>query len=283
MKYFNTLTIAASDSSGGAGIQADLKTFSALSCNGMSVITAITAQNTFEIKEIFKVPVKIVESQIDAVMEDILVDAVKIGMLYDKEIILSVVDRLKYFKAKNIVLDTVMVSTCGDNLLKNDSIDTLKKSLFPIVDIITPNLPEAATLLGYSTKDIVKSSVSDMKNICKELSKFGTKAVLLKGGHLCNDQAVDILYEGIDDKFSIFRQKKIITKNSHGTGCTLSSALASYLAMGKTTSQSVELAKKYLTQAINFGKDYKTGRGSGPVMHFFGNNYGGQQKLKSEH
>ena len=264
-KYKKVLTIAGSDSGGGAGIQADIKTISALGCYGTTVITAITAQNTLGVNAIHPVPVNIIEKQLYAVLSDIGTDAVKIGMLHSVEIIKTVSKALIEFQVKNIVLDPVMVATSGDKLIEDNTIDTLINFLFPLADIITPNLPEANILVNYNitTKD-------QMIESAKKLLKFGSKSVLLKGGHLKGDILFDI-YVQKNEKFEVkvFENKRIFTRNIHGTGCTLSSAIASFLACEEKMEISVEKAIDYLNKTIRHGKDYKTGEGSGPVNHFF--------------
>ncbi|MBA7539406.1 Hydroxymethylpyrimidine/phosphomethylpyrimidine kinase [subsurface metagenome] len=264
-KYRKVLIIAGSDSGGGAGIQADLKTVSALGCYGTTAITAITAQNTLGVNAIHPIPVDIIEKQISAVLEDIGADAVKIGMLHSVEIIMTVYKALEERKVKNIVLDPVMVSASGDKLIKDNTLDTLTGFLFPIADIITPNIPETNILLNcdIAIKD-------DMIESAKSLLKFGSKSVLLKGGHMKGNILFDV-YSGIngDGDVKIFENMKVNTKNVHGTGCTLSSAIASFLAQGDKLEVAVQNAIDYLHNAIEHGKDYITGLGNGPVNHFF--------------
>jgi hydroxymethylpyrimidine/phosphomethylpyrimidine kinase len=263
-KYYRTLTIAGSDSGGGAGIQADLKTFGALGSYGMSVITAITCQNTVEVTAVYPVPADIVKKQMEAVLSDIGTDAVKIGMLQSAEIIKVVAKTLKTFKVKNIVLDTVMASKGGSKLLQDEAIDALKEYLIPISDVITPNIPEAEILTGIKIK-----SVEDMYASVEELAKLGSEFVLLKGGHLESEESLDILFETRNKVFSHIEFSKIKTNNSHGTGCTLSSAIASHLAQGLSMEESVYLAKNFIDIALEAGKDYKLGNGHGPVHHFY--------------
>lgn len=264
-KYKKVLTIAGSDSGGGAGIQADLKTISALGCYGTTVITAITAQNTLGVNAIHPVPINIIEKQLYAVLSDIGTDAVKIGMLHSVEIIKTVSKALIEFQVKNIVIDPVMVATSGDKLIEDNTIDTLINFLFPLADIITPNLPEANILVNYNitTKD-------QMIESAKKLLKLGSKSVLLKGGHLKGDILFDIYVQKNEkNEVKVFENKRIFTRNIHGTGCTLSSAIASFLACEEKMEISVEKAIDYLNKTIQHGKDYKTGEGSGPVNHFF--------------
>lgn len=258
--YPRVLTIAGSDSGGGAGIQADLKTFSALGCYGMSVITALTAQNTLTVKSIHPIPPEFVAAQMDAVLEDIGTDSVKIGMLHSAEVVEIVVDRLKKYKCKSIVLDPVMVATSGDKLFQDDAVATLKEKLLPMASIITPNLSEASILLN---RPIL--TVEDMPQACLELAELGCKNVLLKGGHLSGNQISDFLYLGDGCITVRLDGKKIDTKNSHGTGCTLSSAIAVNLAKGENIPSSVKKAKIFLSSALTAGAKYKIGHGNGPV------------------
>jgi len=265
-KYYRTLTIAGSDSGGGAGIQADLKTFSALGCFGMSAIAALTAQNTVAVKGIYKVSPDFVAEQINAVIEDIGVDAVKIGMLQSPEIIKTVADRLKNYGIEKIVLDPVMVAKSGDKLLQDDAIDALKKELIPITEIITPNIPEAEVLTNTKIED-----QNSIEKASKLLADLGAKSVLIKGGHSGADESSDCLLIKKDNtRYEIIwlKSARIESKNTHGTGCTLSSAIASFLAKGCSTVESVKSAKAYITAAIKAGADFELGKGHGPVHHF---------------
>jgi hydroxymethylpyrimidine/phosphomethylpyrimidine kinase len=264
--YKRALTIAGSDSGGGAGIQADLKTFSAIGCFGTSVITALTAQNTVAVTGIHPVPPAFIAQQIDAVLTDIGTDAVKIGMLHSPEVITTVADALRRHQARNIVLDPVMVAKSGDKLLRDDAVQALKSALIPLADVITPNLPEAGVLLGREI-----SAEDQMEDACIELAALGCRAVLLKGGHLKGAGSPDFLY--IDGDLAPVRldADRIDTPNSHGTGCTLSSATAAYLARGKSIDAAARLAKRYLLQALEAGAGYALGRGHGPVHHFHAN------------
>jgi hydroxymethylpyrimidine/phosphomethylpyrimidine kinase len=263
-KYYRVLTIAGSDSGGGAGIQADLKTFSALGCYGMSVITAVTCQNTVEVTAVHPVPAEIVKKQMEAVLSDIGTDAVKIGMLHSAEIIEVVAKTLREFGVKNIVLDTVMASKGGSKLLQDEAIAALKELLVPISNVITPNIPEAEILSGQKI-----NSVEDMYVAVEDLAKLGSDYVLLKGGHLESDESLDILLETENKIFSHLEFSKIKTENTHGTGCTLSSAIASHLAQGLSMEEAVYLAKNFIDIALEAGKDYKLGKGHGPVHHFY--------------
>jgi len=266
-KYARTLTIASSDSGGGAGIQADLKTFSALGCYGMSVIVALTAQNTSEVRGIHAAPPEFVAEQVDAVVEDIGVDAVKIGMLFNSEIMEAVADRLKKHEIHPVVLDPVMVAKSGDRLMEEDAIRTLREQLFPLSTVITPNIPEAEALLDQEIE-----TRSDMELAARTLLEFGSGAVLLKGGHFNERKSVDclVLNEPVDGKaVHWYESERVDTKNTHGTGCTLSSAIASGLAKGKSLPRAVGLAKEYITNAIAAGSRYTIGRGHGPLHHFY--------------
>ncbi|RXQ89536.1 bifunctional hydroxymethylpyrimidine kinase/phosphomethylpyrimidine kinase [Ancylomarina salipaludis] len=263
MKYNKVLTIAGSDSGGGAGIQADIKTISACQCYASSAITAITAQNTLGVTAIHPIPPLTVKSQIEAVLDDIGTDAIKIGMLHSSEIIQIVADCLDKYQIKNIVLDPVMVSTSGNPLLLNEAINNLKTILFPKVRIITPNLPEAEILLG---RKIEKQT--EFRSVAKELAQKYQLSVLLKAGHLSGDDLIDVLYDFETSESHDLKSKRIETQNTHGTGCCLSSAFASFLARGYTISESAQQAKHYITNSIQEGRDYKIGKGHGPVHHF---------------
>ncbi len=262
--YFRALTIAGSDSGGGAGIQADLKTFSALGCFGMSAITALTAQNTRVVTGISPVPPDFITKQMDAVIDDIGVDAVKIGMLYSPEVIKAVAQKLVEKKCSNIVLDPVMISKSGDKLLQDDAVTALKKFLIPFADIITPNLPEAGVLLDRTVE-----TYDDMLDAVKDLAKHGCNTILLKGGHLTGNKSCDMLYQKSNNTIIELAGERINTPNSHGTGCTLSSAIAANLAKGIEPVTAVKNAKKYIIGALKAGADYKTGEGHGPVSHFY--------------
>jgi len=254
------LTIAGSDCSGGAGIQADIKTFSALGCYGMSVITALTAQNTQGVQSIYEISPLFIGEQLEAIFSDIKVDAVKIGMLHRADIIEIIANILKKHTPNfPIVLDTVMVAKSGDRLLKTEAVSALKELLIPISTVITPNIPESYELLGYETDDI--------KAMAKELIKLGSKSIIIKGGHLEGEDCIDtLLTEG---KFYEFKNKRIDTLNTHGTGCTFSSAITSFLAKGFSIEKATEYANEYIHKAIDAGKDIKIGKGKGPVHHFF--------------
>lgn len=263
-KYHRVLTIAGSDSGGGAGIQADLKTIGANGCYGMSVITALTAQNTVGVSGIHGVPTEFVRQQMEAVLTDIGTDAVKIGMLFSTELIETVAEQLKKFAVKNIVLDPVMIATSGDKLLQDEAIDALKKSLIPLAHIITPNLPEASVLLGREI-----TSMDMVYDAARELCRLGCANVLIKGGHFGGEDCDDCLYLGERDEMIFLFSKRIKTNNNHGTGCTLSSAIAANLAKGESVIAAVRKAKQYINGAIAAGADYTIGQGHGPVHHFY--------------
>lgn len=256
------VTIAGSDSGGGAGIQADLKTFSALGVYGASVITALTAQNTKGVSGIHDVPPDFIVAQIDAVFSDLKVGAVKIGMLSQTPTIEAVAAGLDRHKAKNVVLDPVMVATSGDRLLKPDAIDALRRLLIPRALLITPNLPEAAALLDT---DMAEDEVV-MRHQARRLLRHGAKAVLIKGGHGSGPESMDLLVDAKgDERLSVAR---VATKNTHGTGCTLSSAIAAGLAKGMALTDAVRAAKSYLTGALAAADTLSIGSGHGPVHHF---------------
>ncbi len=258
----NVLSIAGSDPSGGAGIQADLKTFSALGCYGMAVITALTAQNTRGVTGVHVPPADFIALQIDAIFADVRVDAVKIGMLASGEIAAIVADRLKAHGAKNIVLDPVLVATSGDALGAPDVVDAMRRHLFPIATLITPNVPEAERLSGFSAG----GTQEGLQKVARDLAALDARAVLVKGGHLDTATADDVLLEG--GHFQTFSAPRVETDNTHGTGCTLSSAIACYLAKGHTLRDAVGAAKTYLTQALKASDAIDVGGGHGPVHHF---------------
>ena len=252
------LIIAGSDSSGGAGIQADIKTVTALGSYAMTAITAVTAQNTRGVKKITPIPTKNVQKQITMILDDIGADGVKIGMLHNANIIKCVSRILKKYKLKNIVLDPVMISKSGTKLINNNSIKYLKKLLLPLSNLVTPNIPEAEVLTGYSI-----STKQDMVRAGKKIISMGSKNVLIKGGHLKNKMIFDILVTKKGMK--VFSKKKIKTKNTHGTGCTLSSALATCLSQKKNLVRSCKTSLKYVDQAIASAPGY--GKGFGPLNH----------------
>jgi hydroxymethylpyrimidine/phosphomethylpyrimidine kinase len=253
------LTIAGSDSGGGAGIQADLKAFSAHHVFGMSVITAVTAQNTVEVRSIQSIDTNIIADQIAAVFEDIPVDAVKIGMLGSNEVIETVAEQLRIFKPANLVVDPVMIAKSGDRLLSENAITSLKTNLLPLATLLTPNLPEAETLTGLAIQ-----TKQDLYTVCQQLHELGAKNILLKGGHSLGNPN-DLFYDG--KHFHWLKAERIPTKNTHGTGCTLSSAITANLANGLSLKDSIESAKIYITEAIRHS--FPLGHGHGPVHHFY--------------
>lgn len=262
----NVLTIAGSDCSGGAGVQADLKTMCAHKVFAMSVITAVTAQNTQGVFAVQDIKSDIIAKQIDAIFTDIDVHAVKIGMVSSVEAIKVIAKKLKEYNAKNVVLDPVMISKSGFNLLKPEAKEILVKELLPLAKVITPNLPEAEEIIKTFTKreQFNIHNEEGMQKACRVIYDMGCENVLVKGGHLKGD-AVDILFDGIEIK--CIEGKRINTKNTHGTGCTLSSAIASNLALGKDVYTSIKLAKEYITEAIEHS--INLGKGVGPTNHFY--------------
>jgi hydroxymethylpyrimidine/phosphomethylpyrimidine kinase len=265
--YPRVLTIAGSDSGGGAGIQADLKTFAALGCYGMTAITAITAQNTVGVTAIHGVPASILKAQIQAVVEDIGVDAVKIGMLHSPEIVEVVAWAIDHYKLQNVVLDPVMVATSGDTLVGQETVAVLVRELFPRCVVVTPNLDEAALLLKRAI-----GGVAELDAAANELLKLGAKAALLKGGHLAGDDVVDVLAcPGAAPNpvvtYTRLQSKRIASRNVHGTGCTLSSAIAAHMALGLPLQNAVQSARAYILQAIAAAADVTMGAGHGPLNH----------------
>lgn len=257
MSMPNVLSIAGSDPSGGAGIQADLKTFCAHNVYGMAAITALTAQNTNGVHAVYDIPALFVEDQIRAILDDISVDAVKLGMLARADIIESVARVLKLYNVKNIILDPVMVATSGDPLIAPDAVDAMKEHLIPFVDVITPNIPEAEKLS--------RKAVLDMEVAASGLLELGAKAVFLKGGHLKSEIAQDVLAtaKGV----TTFEAMRVDTENTHGTGCTLSSAIAANLAKGQVLEEACSNAKAYVTKALKHADELNVGNGHGPVYH----------------
>jgi hydroxymethylpyrimidine/phosphomethylpyrimidine kinase len=259
--YTRVLTIAGSDCSGGAGIQADLKTIAACGCYGMSVITAVTVQNTRGVGAIHPIPAEVVEDQIRNVLDDIGADGIKIGMLYSGEIVAAVARTLADYRGIPVVLDPVMVATSGDSLILGEVIGLMKRQLLPLVSLLTPNIPEAGHLLGET---IDEDPEPKAERLATELSC----SILLKGGHGSGDTVVDVLYDCPSENVTKFTNTRIDTGNTHGTGCTLSSAVTSFLAKGLPLSHAVAQAEKYLHSAISAGAEYRIGGGQGPVHHF---------------
>ena len=260
MKMKTALTIAGSDCSGGAGIQADIKTMTMNGVYAMSAVTALTAQNTTGVTGIQEYSPEFLEMQLDAVFEDIYPDAVKIGMVASGELIRAIADRLRHYDAGNVVIDPVMVSTSGSALMRTDAVNTLVEELLPLATLVTPNIPEAEVLSGRTI-----STKEDMIEAAKQIGDENHCAVLLKGGHSVND-ANDLLYA--EGRLTWFQGKRIDNPNTHGTGCTLSSAIASNLAKGFSLEESVERAKSYISEAL--GAMLDLGKGSGPMQHNFG-------------
>jgi hydroxymethylpyrimidine/phosphomethylpyrimidine kinase len=261
LRYPRVLSIAGSDSGGGAGIQADLKTFSALGCYGMTAITAVTAQNTLGVTAIHGVPVEVLKAQICAVMDDIGADALKIGMLHSPELVRVVAWAIDEYRIERVVLDPVMVATSGDRLIAQETVAVLVGELFHRVTLVTPNLDEAALLLGGAI-----SNIAALDDAAARLLALGAHAVLLKGGHLPGDEVVDVLAMR-GRELQRLQSIRIASGNVHGTGCTLSSAIAAALALGLSLPQAVAEARRYVLQAIAAGAQVRTGSGHGPLNH----------------
>jgi len=259
--YTRVLTIAGSDSGGGAGIQADLKTFAALGCYGMTAITALTAQNTVGVQGIHAVPAAFLKAQIQSVLDDIGVDAIKIGMLHEPAIVEVVAWAIDHYQLRNVVLDPVMVATSGDRLIAEATVQVLVRELFPRATLITPNLDEAALLVGHPI-----AHADALEQEAQALIDMGARAVLLKGGHLAGDTVTDVLLaQGqVPERLS---SPRIDSRNVHGTGCTLSSAIAAHLALGLPLTQAVREARTFILQAIAQGAQVVTGQGHGPLNH----------------
>jgi hydroxymethylpyrimidine/phosphomethylpyrimidine kinase len=260
-RYARVLSIAGSDSGGGAGIQADLKTFSALGCYGMTAITALTAQNTLGVSGIHGVPPAFLKAQIQAVVEDIGVDAVKLGMLHAPEIVEVVAWAVDHYRLPNVVLDPVMVASSGDRLIAAETVASLVRDLFPRAVVVTPNLDEAALLIGHPI-----DGVDALDDAASELLALGARAVLLKGGHLPGDDVVDLLAQSGGERLRL-ASTRVASRNLHGTGCTLSSAIAAQLALGCPLDTAVERARGYVVAALEAGARMKVGAGQGPLNH----------------
>jgi len=259
----NVLTIAGSDPSGGAGIQADLKTFGALGAYGAAVITALTAQNTRTVAAVHLVPAEFVAAQIDTLFADVRIDALKIGMVADAAIAAAIADRLRHHGARNIVLDPVMVAKSGDRLLSADAVDTLRRRLLPLADVVTPNLPEAGVLLDRPAP----TTLAAMRQAAADLRALGCRSVLVKGGHLAGAESIDVLFDGRD--YREFPAPRLATRNTHGTGCTLSAAIAALLPQRPDTASAVRDAKAYVSGAIAASGALSVGGGHGPLHHFW--------------
>lgn len=266
IQYPVCLTIAGSDSGGGAGIQADLKTFAALGCYGLSVLTALTSQNTVRVKSILEVPPSFIEDQLDALFEDFAIHSIKIGMLYTLGSVEVVTNRLKTHQTLPLVLDPVMVSTSGYSLINRKCIEALKVNLFPMASLLTPNLPEASWLLGRSIQ-----TRKEIEEAAEELLSLGPRAVVIKGGHSKGDHCSDFLCSsiaGLELKKEWLESERLVTQNTHGTGCTFSAAIAAFLSRQLPLSEAVKLAKKYTFDSLSRGRDKKLGQGSGLLIHF---------------
>ncbi len=265
MKYNRVLTIAGSDSGGGAGIQADIKAISACGCFAASAITAVTVQNTLGVEAVHPIPLEVIEGQISAVLSDIGADAIKVGMMHSSEVVEVVRRALDRFAIKNVVVDPVMVATSGHRLIEQKAIEALKGELLPRARVITPNIPEAEILLGETI-----SEQSQLSTMARRLSMGGKVSVLLKAGHLTEDCLTDIFYNAETDEIIELSSQRLSTPNTHGTGCTLSSAFAAMLARGMELNEAARAAKEYITSAIVSGARFEIGGGHGPVDHFFG-------------
>ena len=263
-KYSRVLAIAGSDSGGGAGIQADIKTISAMGCYAASAVTAITVQNTLGVQTVYPVPLDILEGQIDAVLSDIGADAIKIGMLHSAEVVNLVADLLEKYEIRNVVLDPVMVSTSGHRLIEEEAVEVINTRLMPLARVITPNVLEAEILAGCPI-----SSGDVFDDVARQLSGSAGVSVLLKAGHLSGETLVDYFYNAEDGTMTQLPSKRVQTRNTHGTGCTLSSAFAAALAKGEDLTAAAVSAKKYIEQAIISGAEYEIGSGYGPVDHFW--------------
>lgn len=266
-RYISVLSIAGSDPSGGAGIQADLKTFSALGVYGAAAVTAITVQNTMGVKYVHSVPAQVVYDQIVAVMEDLHPDAVKIGMVNDAATLDAIINALIDCRPPFLVVDPVMVSSSGKMLMSSDALTLLQKRLLPITDLLTPNIPEASVLTGMSPV-----SANDVESAARAILAYGTRSVLIKGGHASGCVKTDILFSVVDGNVSLneYSAPAVASRNTHGTGCTLSSAIAAFVARGNNIVEAVGKAKRYLTSALAAGADITVGNGTGPLNHFFG-------------
>ena len=254
------MAIAGSDSGGGAGLQADLKSFAANGVYGTSAVTAVTSQNTLGVHKVIELPVDFVESQIDAIITDMGADAVKTGMLSSSEIISSVSRKLIEHKVDNIVVDPVMKAKGGADLINPEAVETLKETLIPMASVVTPNAPEAFLLTGITVVDL-----DSARDAAVRLVEMGASATVVKGGHFENGPATDVFYDG--ENFKLFSTKRINTRNTHGTGCTFASATAAGLAIGKSLQDAVSDAKSYVTGAIRY--NFSIGKGHGPLNHFY--------------
>ncbi len=266
-KYITALSVAGSDPSGGAGVQADLKTFSSLGVYGSAVITALTVQNTMGVKYVHALPPKVVYDQIVAVMEDLNPDAVKVGMVNDAATLDAIVSAFSEFCPRFLVVDPVMISSSGKMLMSDDAVALLKRKLLPMTDLLTPNIPETSVLSGEPV-----DSPASMEQAARAILACGTNAVLIKGGHASGKSKTDMLFSVSDGSISVneYSVPSVVSRNTHGTGCTLSSAIAAFVARGNSLVEAVGEAKRYLTSALTAGADITVGRGTGPLNHFFG-------------
>ena len=262
--YYKALTIAGSDSGGGAGIQADLKAFSANGVYGMSVLTAITAQNTLGVQGIHPVPNEMIGQQIRSIFDDMGADVIKTGMLHSSGVIQTISQTLRDYSQPPLVVDPVMVATSGDKLLEEDAIQTMMEVMLPMASLITPNLPEAELILNRKIE-----TPDQARKAAKDLAETGAGAILLKGGHSNEKEVLDLLYLPQNDQWVEMSSRRIETTNTHGTGCTLASAIAAWIARGLTIREATRKGLDYTHQAIEKGAHYKLGKGHGPVNHFY--------------
>ncbi|MDV2447515.1 bifunctional hydroxymethylpyrimidine kinase/phosphomethylpyrimidine kinase [Elizabethkingia anophelis] len=259
----SVLTIAGFDGSGGAGIQADIKTFSALGCFATSVLTALPVQNTQGVRKIYSIPEEAVADQIEAILDDIFPSAIKIGMVHTPQLVDTIVNTLGKYAKIPIVFDPVMVATSGHHLIEEETIIATVQKLFPVADVITPNMDEASILANMQVK-----TLDDMYSAGEKILNLGCKSVLLKGGHQETDMITSLYFDKTGKIYS-FETEKFKTNNTHGSGCTLSSAIAAYIAQGKDLHDAVSMGQKYVFEAIKSGKDIEIGKGNGPLNHFF--------------
>jgi hydroxymethylpyrimidine/phosphomethylpyrimidine kinase len=262
-QYPSVLTIAGFDGSGGAGIQGDMKAISALGCYATSVLTALPVQNTCGVRSIYPIPAAVVGQQIHTILEDIFPHAIKIGMVHTSELVEVIVNALTQYQKVPLVFDPVMVATSGHKLIEDSTIQTIIQKLFPLAAVITPNLDEAAILAGMPIH-----TVEDMRVAGKKIMELGCQSVLLKGGHLKTKNLVSLFFSNDGEAYE-YSFEKFDTNNTHGSGCTLSSAIASYIARGEHLLDAVALGQEYVHEAIRHGKDVQTGKGNGPLNHFF--------------
>jgi hydroxymethylpyrimidine/phosphomethylpyrimidine kinase len=262
--YYKALTIAGSDSGGGAGIQADLKAFSANGVYGMSVLTAITAQNTLGVQGIHPIPNEMIGQQIRSIFDDMGTDVIKTGMLHSSGVIQTIRDALDHYNRPPLVVDPVMVATSGDKLLEDDAVQTMIEVMLPMASLITPNLPEAELILNRKIEN-----PDQAKKAAKDLAQTGAGAILLKGGHSNEKEVLDLLYLPHNDELIEMHSRRIDTPNTHGTGCTLASAIAAWIARGLPVKDATRKGLDYTHQAIEKGAHYQLGKGHGPVNHFY--------------